>query len=155
MVSYKGTVSRFGDSDRLLDPPSPSPSRCMELGAAVAEFALESPWRVAIVASSSWSHAFLTDHTWRLHPDHVQDRELFNALRMGDFGVWKKRTLDDTERGGQQELLNWFCLAGAMAQRSTRPEWCELVETHIFNSNKVFAIFPVIVPSKAVPTISA
>src|SRR5688572_5081791 len=42
-----------------LDPPAPQPSRCFQVGAAVARALAASPWRVAIIASSSWSHAFL------------------------------------------------------------------------------------------------
>ena len=48
------------------DPPGPSPKRCMELGAAAARAMQESPWRVALIASSSWSHAFLTEKNWWL-----------------------------------------------------------------------------------------
>ena len=40
------------------DPPSPQPWRCMDVGAAVAEVLAASPYRVALVASSSWSHCF-------------------------------------------------------------------------------------------------
>ncbi len=51
------------------DPPGPSPKRCMEVGAATARVLQASPWRVAMIASSSWSHAFLTEKTWWVHPD--------------------------------------------------------------------------------------
>jgi hypothetical protein len=59
-----------------LDPPSPSPKRCMEVGAAAARALRESPWRVALIASSSWSHAFLTDKHHQLYPDIEADRRL-------------------------------------------------------------------------------
>ncbi len=49
------------DKIRDLDPPSPNPSRCMEVGAATARVMANSPWRTAIAASSSWSHSFLTE----------------------------------------------------------------------------------------------
>ncbi len=45
------------------------------------------------------------------------------------------------EDAGQQEVLNWFALAGAMEELGARLEWAEFVETHIFNSNKVFAVY--------------
>ena len=61
-----------------LDPPSPSPKRCMEVGAATARVMRESPWRTALIASSSWSHAFLTDKNHQLYPDIEADRR---ALR--------------------------------------------------------------------------
>ena len=43
------------------DPPSPSPKRFMDLGAATARALRDSPFRVALLASSSWSHAFLVE----------------------------------------------------------------------------------------------
>ena len=63
-----------------LDPPSPAPWRCFDLGAACARIAAESPWRVALVASSSWSHAFLTPKNLLLYPDVPADRALRNFL---------------------------------------------------------------------------
>ena len=39
------------------DPPAPQPWRCMEVGKAIAEILAESPYRVAVIASSSWSAA--------------------------------------------------------------------------------------------------
>ena len=40
---------------------------------------------------------------------------------------------------GQHELLNWVCLAGAMANR--RAEVLAYAESWIFNSDKATAIF--------------
>ena len=45
------------------------------------------------------------------------------------------------EESGQQELLNWFCLAGAMAELGRKPDSAVFVETDIMNSNKVLATF--------------
>ena len=42
------------------DPPAPTAKRCMQVGAALARVLKVAPYRVALVASSSWSHAFLT-----------------------------------------------------------------------------------------------
>lgn len=53
VVSYRGTLSRFAAAGAVHDPPSPSPARCMDLGAAMAEILLASPWRVVMMASSS------------------------------------------------------------------------------------------------------
>jgi hypothetical protein len=124
------------------DPPSPSPARCMEVGAATARVMRASPWRVALVASSSWSHAFLVDKFHQLHPDHAADRRLFDALRAGDYAAWRKTDLAAIEDAGQHELLNWFCLAGAMEALGRTPDECTLLETWAFNSNKCFAAFP-------------
>jgi len=49
--------------------------------------------------------------------------------------------LQQVEDAGQQEVLNWWALLGAMEALDAKLEWSQFVETHIFNSNKVFAIF--------------
>lgn len=124
-----------------LDPPSPAPWRCFDLGAAVARVVARSPWKVALMASSSWSHAFLTAKHHYLYPDIAADRALYEALRVGDYETWRKTPLTAIEESGQQEMLNWMCLAGAMAELGRRPDETELIHTHIFNSNKCFAFF--------------
>jgi hypothetical protein len=124
-----------------LDPPSPSPKRCMEVGAAVARVMRESPWRAALVASSSWSHAFLTDKHYQLYPDIEADRRLYEALRVGDYATWRNTPLAAIEESGQQELLNWFMLAGAMEALGRTPDACEFIETWSLNSNKCFAVY--------------
>ena len=124
------------------DPPAPSPWRCMEVGARIAETLLDSPWRVALIASSSWSHAFLTARTGYLWPDHPSDRRLVEALRAGDYETWRKTPLAELEAAGQHELLNWYVLAGAMERLGRRPRVEAWIESWIFNSNKCFAWFP-------------
>jgi hypothetical protein len=140
VISYRGFISKLDDI-RPLDPPSPSPRRVFNLGAEVARICRESPYRVALVASASWSHAFMVDSTYRLQPDIATDRRLYDALVAGDWDVWKSMTLDEIEAAGDQELLNWFALAGAMSELGQACSWSEFVETHIFNSSKVAAIF--------------
>jgi Catalytic LigB subunit of aromatic ring-opening dioxygenase len=142
VISYKGFVSNFADRGRPLDPPSPSPKRCFDFGAAVARACRASPWRVALIASSSWSHAFLVDKTWRMEPDIAEDRLLYEAMVAGDYATWRNRKLAQINEAGQQEMLNWFALLGAMNALGQRCEWSDFVETYVFNSSKVAAIFP-------------
>lgn len=129
-------------SAEVLDPPAPSPQRCFALGAATARAFRNGPYRVALVASSSWSHAFLTEKTYKMLPDLDSDRAMFAALRSGDFSYWTQRSLEDVEASGQHEMLNWYCLAGAMAELGRKPEYAVLLESSVANSNKVMAIFP-------------
>ena len=139
VIGARGFYKPFGEAMEL-DPPSPTPRRLMAVGGAVARHLADSPWRIAVVASSSWSHAFLTDKTWRLHPDTTSDRALYEALAAGDFDRWEKTTTADIEDAGQQEVLNWFCLMGAARELGLGPpSWSTFVETWCFNSNKVFA----------------
>jgi hypothetical protein len=143
VIAMKGGQGRFADAlpPEKLEPPSPSPRRCFDLGAATARVLRDGPYRVAIVASSSWSHAFLHDKAWRLYPDMERDRALYEALKTADYGQWRNTSLASVEDSGQQEMLNWFCLAGAMSELQRKPSWTQWIESYIFNSNKCFAIF--------------
>jgi hypothetical protein len=136
----QGTLAGMSDEERL-DPPSPAPWRCFDLGRAAARVLAERPWRVALVASSSWSHAFLTPKHHLLYPDIAADRALYERLRAGDWEAWRRTPLQAMEESGQQEVLNWMCLAGAMAELGHRAKETEFVQSYIFNSNKVFALF--------------
>ena len=140
VIAYKAFLTRFA-LDVELDPPSPSPRRFMEVGAATARVLRDSPWRVALVASSSWSHAFLCDKTWRLRPDTEADARLYEALKEGDFDTWRATSLTAVEEAGEQEMLNWFALAGAMEELGAKPEWSTWVGSNVFNSNKVFIAY--------------
>ena len=124
-----------------LDPPSPMPWRCFDLGAATARAITNSPWKVAVVASGSWSHAFLTAKNDFIRPDLEHDRGLFDALRDGDWERWRNTPLSEIEESGDQEVLNWMCLAGAMSELGRKPDYTNFIETYIFNSPKAFAIF--------------
>jgi hypothetical protein len=143
VISAKGLFVDPGNppSGDQLDPPSPSPARCFDLGRATARVLRESPWRVAVVASASWSHGFLASANRYLYPDVPSDRRLFEALKSGDYDYWRQYPLEAIERAGQQEMLNWFCLLGAMVELNRSPDWAELVETYIFNSDKAFLLF--------------
>jgi hypothetical protein len=140
VISYKGNISPLG-LERELDPPSPTPVRIMDVGAAVARICAASPYRVALVASSSWSHSFLVDSTFRLFPDSKADERMYEALVKGDYSVWEKTSLADAENSGQQELLNWWALAGAMRELGRTPDWTTFAASNIFVSNKVFAVY--------------
>ena len=123
------------------DPPGPSPKRCMQVGAAAAEALKDSPYRVALIASSSWSHAFLVEKNHWLWPDTESDRARFEELKSGDYQAWSRISTEQVEDAGQQEMLNWMCLAGAMERLDHQPEILDYVESYVFNSNKCLAIF--------------
>lgn len=123
------------------DPPAPSPARCFDLGAATARVLRESPWRVALLGSSSWSHAFLTEKTHLLYPDIESDRARLEELRGGRYARWRDLTLAQVVDAGQHEFLNWICLAGAMHQLGRKAEIVDYVESYVLNSDKCFAIF--------------
>jgi hypothetical protein len=123
------------------DPPGPSPKRCFDLGVQVARAVRASPWRVALIASSSWSHAFLTEKNDWFMPDMEADKTRFAELQNSKFETWRNLGGADLEQSGQHEFLNWICLAGAMHELGKKPTSLQYVESYVFNSNKCFAIF--------------
>ncbi len=129
-----------GEGLDIVSPPSPSPHRCFEIGRAIARFFAKSPWRVALVASSSWSHGSLTAKHGRLYPDLEADRKRYEDLKGGGFTRWGELSRDEIDDAGQAEILNWICLAGAMTELGRRIEVVDYVETYVFNSSKCFAV---------------
>ncbi|MFQ6030748.1 MAG: extradiol ring-cleavage dioxygenase [Dehalococcoidia bacterium] len=123
------------------DPPSPSPRRCFEVGAATVRALKDSPYRVVLMASSSWSHAFLTEKNHFVYPDLEADRVLLEALKKGEYNTWRDWPLAQVEESGQQETLNWACLVGAMAELNRRADFLEWAECWSFNAPKCLAVF--------------
>ena len=76
-----------------------------------------------------------------MRPDTEADRRLYDAMKVGDHETWLKVTSHDIVAAGQHEMLNWYCLLGAVSELGLRLEWSDLVTTEIFNSNKAFAIY--------------
>jgi hypothetical protein len=65
----------------------------------------------------------------------------FDELASGNFARWRNLTTAQIEDAGQQEFLNWVCLAGAMDALDRTPEIVDYVESYLFNSDKCFALF--------------
>lgn len=130
------------DNASDIDPPGPNPSRCMEVGAAVARIMAESPYRAVLCASSSWSHSFLTEKNYQMWPDVEADKKLYAALESGNYDYWRSYTTAQIEDSGEHELLNWFCLIGAMEALGRKPEKSTFIETYAFVSPAVFAYYP-------------
>ena len=49
--------------------------------------------------------------------------------------------MSQIEAAGQQELLNWMCLAGAMEELGRKPEIVAYIETYVFHSDACLALF--------------
>ena len=69
------------------------------------------------------------------------DRARFEELKQGDYAAWRRVTTSQIEAAGQQEMLNWMCLVGAMEELNRKPEIIDYVETYVFNSDKCLAVF--------------
>lgn len=141
LVRSQGGAAVPGQEGDEPDPPAPSPRRCFEVGRATARILRASSWRVSLIGSSSWSHAFLTEKNRWLYPDVEADRQLFEQLKSGGYPEWGDLKLTEMEAAGQHEVLNWICLAGAMAELGRAARIIDYVESWVFNSNKCFAVF--------------
>jgi hypothetical protein len=138
VIRNRGGGMQYSDEP---DPPSPSPRRCFEMGQATARILKESPWRVVLMASSSWSHGFLTEKNHWMYPDLAADRALLGHLQAGEYEKWRDLPLQQMEAAGQQEVLNWVCLAGAMAELDYKMKLLDWCETWLFNAPKCLALF--------------
>jgi hypothetical protein len=138
VIRNRGGGSQYSDEP---DPPSPSPRRCFEMGQATARILKASPWRVVLMASSSWSHGFLTEKNHWMYPDLEADRALLGQLQAGEYDKWRDLPLRQMEAAGQQEVLNWVCLAGAMEEMGYKMKLLDWCETWLFNAPKCLAIF--------------
>jgi hypothetical protein len=123
------------------DPPAPGARACFDVGAAVARAFARSRYRAALIASSSWSHAFLTAKNHWLYPDHESDRARLAELEGNRFSAWRSLRHDDIETAGQHEFRSWIVLAGAMTEIGAKAHLVEYLESYVLNSNKCFAIF--------------
>lgn len=145
LFKAKGGLAALYESSeqrsRSNDPPGPQPWRCMDVGRAIAEHFAESTLRVALIASASWSHAFLSPRFGFLLPDLSADKRLFDALCRRDYDTWRKTPAQEMEAAGQHEVLNWMLLAGAMEYLGHEPQVIDYVESHLFTSQKCFMAF--------------
>ena len=124
------------------DPPGPNPRRLYDMGRAIAEIVSESPWRVALIASSSFSHGFLTAKNHFLYPDVETDRVRFADLKAGNYRAWRDLPLSALEEAGQHELLNWYPVIGAMDALGQKPSYAALYESWTMNSDKCVCVIP-------------
>lgn len=143
LIREKGGLAGAGAGAAASDdPPGPSPKRLFEMGKAIAEIVAESPWRVALIASSSFSHGFLTAKHHYLYPDVETDRVRFADLKAGNYAAWRDLPLAALEAAGQHELLNWYPVIGAMDALGQKPSYAALYESWTMNSDKCICIIP-------------
>lgn len=123
------------------DVKAPSPKRCFEMGQAVARVIKASPYRAAVIGSSSWSHGGLVrDHDY-IYPDVNADRRLYEHLSKNDLTYFRDITTAELIKAGQVELPNWCAVIGAMYEAGHKANVLSYSETHLFNSSKAVALF--------------
>jgi hypothetical protein len=124
------------------DPKAPSPKLCFEMGQKTARILRDSPWRVVVVGSSSWSHGGLTKQHDYIYPDVEADKRLYERLKASDLTYFRDVTTAELDKAGQLEVPNWCALAGAMYELKQKAEVLTFAPTYVFNSSKAVAIFP-------------
>ena len=148
VVQTRGGMAQLFDPrpvnerDAYLDTPGPAgptPRSCFAVGQALRQALDMESGRYVVMASSGWSHAFLTaKHHW-LYPDRAFDADRVDELRAGSQARWADLTNDAVEGAGSQEFKNWICLAGVVPERTAHV--VDYLDTWIFNSQKCFALF--------------
>jgi hypothetical protein len=69
------------------------------------------------------------------------DRRYFEAMKNGDYEVWRNTATEELEAHGHQELLNWHLLLGAMNELGRNPDEARFMESWLTNADKAFAVF--------------
>jgi 2,3-dihydroxyphenylpropionate 1,2-dioxygenase len=93
-------------------PPLPTPKRCAELGAAIADIIKGRPERVALLASGGMSHY---PGTWKYPtPEFNFDYWMISELEAGRTESLLNMTSSQLDEAGNTELLIWINMLGAI-----------------------------------------
>ena len=132
-------VNCYGEEAGPGYPPRPTAARSDALGRAIRQFLDERRERVAVVASSSWSHSFLTHRLQCSAFDTEFDRRNLELLRRGRGSQLAALTPEEIYLSGDHEFLNWIIALGIVGDRP--PEIVEVLDGQSQISFKVFAIW--------------
>ena len=75
------------------------------------------------------------------YPRFAKSDQGIDALKTGNYALWRETPLAEIEQAGHNELLNWYCLAGAMNELNRKPQEARFIESWTCNSDKVFAVW--------------
>ena len=132
-------VNCYGEEAGEGYPPRPTARRCYDLGRSIRRFLDGRTERVAIVASSSWSHHFLA-HKFNLRRfDEEFDRRNLELLRRGEGSKLAELTPEEIQESGDHEFLNWIITLGVVGDRPA--EIVDVLDSQSQVSFKVFAIW--------------
>ncbi len=132
-------VNCYGEEAGDGYPPRPTAERCYQLGRAMRRFLDTRRERVAVVASSSWSHSFLTHKFNCCEFDEEFDRRNLELLRKGQGSKLAKLTPEEIQQSGDHEFLNWIIALGVLGDRPARI--VEVLDDQSQVSFKVFAVW--------------
>ena len=110
-------VNCYGEEAGPDYPPRPTPRRCYELGQGIRRFLDTRSERVAVVASSSWSHSFLAHKFQCRSIDIETDRRNLELVRRGQGSRLAELTPEEIQDSGDHEILNWVIALGILGDR--------------------------------------
>jgi hypothetical protein len=132
-------VNCYGEEAGPDYPPRPTPRRCYQLGQAIRRFLDTRSERIAVVASSSWSHSFLA-HKFQCRAIDIEtDRKYLDWVRRGEGSRLAGLTPEELQASGDHEILNWVIALGIIGDRPA--EIVDVLETHTQLAYRVAAIW--------------
>ena len=110
-------VNCYGEEAGPDYPPRPTPKRCYEVGQSIRRFLDTRSERVAVVASSSWSHLFLAHNHNCMAIDLETDRRLLEHVKNGQGSKLAELTPEEIQESGDHEILNWIVALGIIGEK--------------------------------------
>ena len=95
--------------------------------------------RVAVVASSSWSHSFLAHKFQCCAIDLESDRRNLELVRCGKGSALAELSPEEIHQSGDHELLNWLIALGILGDRPA--EIIDVRESHTQLAFRVTALW--------------
>lgn len=92
--------------------PAPTPKRCYQVGELIREVAVNSPERVAILATGGLSHFPGSPRIGEI--DTQFDHKLLEIMRQGKGPTLADYSVDELLKAGDSEFLNWMVVVGAV-----------------------------------------
>lgn len=92
--------------------PAPTPKRCYQVGELIREVAVNSPERIAILATGGLSHFPGSPRIGEI--DTQFDHKLLEIMRQGKGPTLADYSVDELLKAGDSEFLNWMVVVGAV-----------------------------------------
>ena len=128
-------VNCYGEEAGPDYPPRPTPRRCYQLGQSIRRFLDTRSEKVAVIASSSWSHSFLAHKFQCREIDVETDRRYLELVRSGQGSKLREIEPEDLQQSGDHELLNWIIALGVLGDRSA-----EIVDVRETNNQLAYRV---------------
>lgn len=128
-------VNCYGEEAGPDYPPRPTPARCYQLGQGIRRFLDTRDERVAVVASSSWSHSFLAHKFQCREIDTETDRKYLEWVRNGEGSKLAQVAPEDLQQSGDHEILNWIIALGVLGDRPA-----EIIDVRDSNTQLAFRV---------------